>query len=689
MGAFPVGEQSMQSMAFTAAILDNAGYAVIATDTDGVITVFNRMGEHMLGYAADELIGLATPARFHLPSEVAARAVEFSAALGIALSSGFDVFVAKTRLKLPNEHEWTYVRKDGTLLPVLLSVTALRDAAGEVFGFLGMAVDLTERKRAERAVRDSEQRFRDLFERSPDPSWLIQDRLFVDCNLAAVAILGYSTRQELLATHPSALSPAFQPDGRPSFDKADEMMRTALQHGIHRFEWEHRRRDGSCFPVEVTLARLDVQGREILYCIWRDITERKRAESALLAANRRYELLNADLEARVDERTRLLATEVVERSQAEQFARQSAQWLREVIELMPSGIVLWDSARRLVAWNKAFEVMFPEATIFLKEGVPRSAFVEAVEASGSTSFPPDGGESGNWDRIGRYDRLLADGRVITVERLPTSEGGRLVINTDVTLVRRAGEALARSERMASLGGLVAGIAHEINTPVGNALLVASTLGDRLAEVEAGMLGGTLRRSEFSAFMASISESAQLLSRNLHRAADLIQNFKQVAVDQTSDKRREFDLAKVFEEVHMLMAPRFKASLHRLELSCETGLTLDGFPGALVQVLTNLVDNALVHAFDGRVEGVIALGARRLASDRMQITCDDNGCGIPLEQQSRIFDPFFTTRFGQGGSGLGLSIAMNLVHDLMGGEMVVASTPGSGTHFTITLPGAAP
>ena len=689
MGAFPVGEQSMQSMAFTAAILDNAGYAVIATDTDGVITVFNRMGEHMLGYAADELIGLATPAKFHLPSEVAARAVEFSGALGIALSPGFDVFVAKTRLKLPNEHEWTYVRKDGTQLPVLLSVTALRDAAGNVFGFLGMAVDLTERKRAERAVRDSEQRFRDLFERSPDPSWLIQDRLFVDCNLAAVAILGYSTRQELLATHPSALSPEFQPDGRPSFDKAEEMMRTALQHGVHRFEWEHRRSDGSCFPVEVTLARLDVQGRDILYCIWRDITERKRAESALLAANRRYELLNTDLEARVDERTRLLATEVVERRQAEQFARQSAEWLREVIELMPSGIVLWDSARRLVAWNKAFEVMFPEATIFLREGVSRSAFVEAVEASGSTSFPPDGGESSNWDRIGRYDRLLADGRIITVERLPTSEGGRLVINTDVTLIRRAGEALARSERMASLGGLVAGIAHEINTPVGNALLVASTLGDRLAEVEAGMLGGTLRRSEFSAFMASISESAQLLSRNLHRAADLIQNFKQVAVDQTSDKRRVFDLAKVFEEVHMLMAPRFKVSSHRLELSCEAGLTMDGFPGALVQVLTNLVDNALVHAFDGRGEGVIVLGARRLGSDRMQITCDDNGCGIPLAQQSRIFDPFFTTRFGQGGSGLGLSIAMNLVHDLMGGEMVVASAPGSGTHFTITLPGAAP
>jgi diguanylate cyclase (GGDEF)-like protein/PAS domain S-box-containing protein len=141
-----------------------------------------------------------------------------------------------------------------------------------------LEAEIVEHQQTGTALRESEQRFRDLFERSPDPSWLIHDHQFEDCNLAAVKLLGYASRNELLATHPSKLSPEIQPDGQSSFDKAEEMMRTALEQGIHRFEWEHRRADGTCFPVEVTLARLNLQGQENLYCVWRDITERKLLE---------------------------------------------------------------------------------------------------------------------------------------------------------------------------------------------------------------------------------------------------------------------------------------------------------------------------------------------------------------------------------------------------------------------------
>ena len=177
-----------------------------------------------------------------------------------------------------------------------------------------------------------------------------------------------------------------------------------------------------------------------------------------------------------------------------------------------------------------------------------------------------------------------------------------MLQSDVTALRRTAEVLARNERMASLGNLVAGIAHEINTPIGNALMVASAVGSRITEFEEAIAGGQLRRSVLDRFVASVRESDDLLERNLVRAANLIQNFKQVAVDQTSDRRRVFDLATVLEEVRMTLVPRFKHSPYRFDLEAEVGISLDSYPGALGQIVTNLVENALVHAFEGRASG---------------------------------------------------------------------------------------
>jgi signal transduction histidine kinase len=278
--------------------------------------------------------------------------------------------------------------------------------------------------------------------------------------------------------------------------------------------------------------------------------------------------------------------------------------------------------------------------------------------------------------------------VISIERMATSEGGRLVLQSDVTALRRTAEVLARNERMASLGNLVAGIAHEINTPIGNALMVASALGGRIAEFDEALAGGPLRRSVLDGFISTVRESEDLLVRNLQRAANLIQNFKQVAVDQTSDRRRVFDLATVLEEVRMTLVPRFKHSPFVLDLDAEVGVSLDSFPGALGQVATNLVENALVHAFEGRTQGRITVSARRLG-DSAEIVCADDGNGVPPEVRPRIFDPFFTTKLGKGGSGLGLSIVLNLVRDLLGGDMRVESETGQGTRFVIEIPLRAP
>lgn len=604
--------------------------------------------------------------------------VRYNAARGEYGDVDVEAYVAQAaaRINMHEAHHFERTRPDGTVLEV-------RGTPLPGGGFVSSYTDVTERRRAEAELRQSEQRFRDLFDRSPDPCWLIDGKMFMDCNHAAVEILGYESREVLLATHPSKLSPELQPDGQPSFDKAERMMETAYLRGIHRFEWEHQRRDGSRFPVEVTLARLDDHGHNILYCIWRDITARKEAEHALLSANRLYEKLNAELELRVAERTQRLETEVDERRQAESAVRQSAEWLREIIDTMSIGIVLWDRDQRLVAWNEAFKRLYPASADLLREGVVRDELRASMAERGD--MPVRNDESGDWNRLGQWDRSLPDGRVVSIERLVTSEGGRLVLQTDVTALRRTAEVLARNERMASLGSLVAGIAHEINTPIGNARMVASAVGHRISEFEAELASGTLRRSVLENFLASVRESDDLLERNLVRAANLIQNFKQVAVDQTSDRRRQFDLGTVLEEIRMTLLPRFKHSPYTFELEAEVGVGLDSFPGALGQVVTNLVENALVHAFDGRREGQVSLHARHLDGDRVEVICADNGAGIPAELRPRIFDPFFTTKLGKGGSGLGLSIVLNLVRDLLGGDMVVESEPGDGTRFIITIP----
>ncbi|WP_377810767.1 ATP-binding protein [Azospirillum sp. A29] len=246
--------------------------------------------------------------------------------------------------------------------------------------------------------------------------------------------------------------------------------------------------------------------------------------------------------------------------------------------------------------------------------------------------------------------------------------------------------LIQAEKMASLGQLVAGVAHEVNTPIGITITGASQLQALIGELSDRHTANALKKSDFQRFLSDGMEMASLILSNSTRAANLVQSFKLVAVDQSSDERRPFLLRDYIDELLRSLHPTYKArTALTIDVACPADLELDGYPGALSQILTNLIMNALVHALDPEQPGRIAIAARLLGPDMVELSVGDDGNGIAPDVLPKIFDPFFTTRRGAGGSGLGLHIVYNLVTGRLHGAIGVESHPGEGTRFTLRFP----
>jgi PAS domain S-box-containing protein len=249
--------------------------------------------------------------------------------------------------------------------------------------------------------------------------------------------------------------------------------------------------------------------------------------------------------------------------------------------------------------------------------------------------------------------------------------------------------LVRSEKMAALGSLVAGVAHELNTPIGNSVTVASTLQDQTQDLLHVLSQGALRKSTLDQYLENIRHGSEILMRTLGVASELIRSFKQVAVDQSSNQRRLFDLKDVLQEVVSTLKPMYKPTPYTLEMELELNIQMDSFPGPLGQIMTNFMTNALSHAFEGRTNGQVHIYSKLMDEHHAAVIFSDDGIGISEGNLKKVFDPFFTTKLGQGGSGLGLNIAYNLVTGVMGGTLKLDSKLGVGTRFTMVLPLSAP
>ena len=289
------------------------------------------------------------------------------------------------------------------------------------------------------------------------------------------------------------------------------------------------------------------------------------------------------------------------------------------------------------------------------------------------------------DELGDIARATA----VFVSEITRREGAlrRAKDQADVALVelRRTQDNLVRAEKLASLGELVAGVAHEINTPLGIALTTGTLMSDEARAFRTNLTAGTLSRSRLNHFVDRVEEGTGLLCTNLTRAADLVQGFKQVAVDRVSDEIRSVALETWLDDLVASLRPMLRKGAHSLERTCPPGLVIDTNPGVLAQIVTNLVANAVVHGFRAGEPGRIVVCVSEPEGGLIRLEVADDGQGIAPQHLNRIFDPFFTTARSAGSTGLGMHIVHNLVTAKLGGRITLASEPGRGTAVQVDFP----
>ena len=281
---------------------------------------------------------------------------------------------------------------------------------------------------------------------------------------------------------------------------------------------------------------------------------------------------------------------------------------------------------------------------------------------------------------------LADSLGELVQQKAKVEQARQDLLSLQQTLKRAQNDLITSEKMAALGALVAGIAHELNTPIGNSLLMASALSDMVGEFERSLKdGGGVKRSALESHLNNARRACDIMMGALSRAAELINSFKQVAVDQSSGHRRRFLLDTVVHDTLATYSAQLRMAACKVEVEVAPGLEFDSYPGSLSQVLSNLIGNALLHGFDGKQHGTISISAQADDAEHVRLVFRDDGHGMSERTLHQVFDPFFTTKMGQGGSGLGMNIVYNIVTGVLKGTIEVLSSPDQGTSITLLLP----
>lgn len=581
------------------AIIRDIGEGIITFAESGVMTSLNPGAEKLFGGKRSELIGQPVT-------------MLFAGDTGDTMMPLDRVLVWGTR---PEGATVWARRRDNTRFPADIHVS--RSEVADAPSFTVLVKDITERKRAEDALRASRTR--------------------MQRHNQALATLA-----TLLHEQGDDFDVLIQGIGRTALE-------TLQLHGLT--VWRHI--PGSANYSRISDIHANTHSDEETYLpplVLPDDVEL----SALLRQERVVQVVDAALDTRVAEiRARYIQPRGIGALLAAQLRLDGTPW----------GIVLFEHARARRDW-------FPEELVFA--GSLADLYSMALEAA-------------ERHRAEEEVRLINEELEKRVEhRTKALSQTNAELQDALERIERTQNHLVTVEKMAALGELVAGVAHEINTPVGVAVTGASYLREQTKKVTEAFDAGQLKRSDFESYIKLASESSRMLMNNLERAAELVQSFKKVAVDQSSEDSRPFRVVEYTHEVLLSLRPKLKKARHEVVVEGPEDLEIESYPGLFSQIITNLIVNSLMHAFEPEDVGRIVL-RYELDGDELVFTYTDNGRGIPDEIISRIFDPFFTTRRGRGGSGLGLHILYNIVSGRLGGTINCTSEIGKGTTFRMTLP----
>jgi PAS domain S-box-containing protein len=550
--------------------------------------------------------------------------------------------------------------------------------AAEVFRHTLVDADAA-REAAVRALAEqrlAEESYRKLFEASVDGIYVTTPAgALLNANPALARMLGYETPEELIRSTSDIENTIYlHPASRVQYRFL--MQRDGV---VREFEYQVRRRDGAILWLSNngTVVR-DEAGEVVRYeGTVRDITDQKRAEDAIAEGRRLLQQVIDTVPAVINVKDRALRYVLMNRYTAGIFGVEPT----DAIGRTTAGLMSLTGAQKTDENDRRV----------LQEGRELGFYEEEYRDS-----------SGNLRQwlVNKLPLLDADGEVENIVTVALDIGDRKRGELEMSKAKDAAEAalsnlqetqnsLIEAEKLAALGRLVAGVAHEVNNPVGISLTVASSLERKTALFTNEVARGDLKRSALNEFLETSRDASSQLVANLNRAAELIQSFKQVAADRNYSDQRTFDLGDLTEQVVLSLRPGLRKHNLTFTVDCQSNLIMNSYPGPYGQVLTNLFLNSVAHAFPDGKPGAVDIQVREFGEDNVEILFSDNGCGMSLDVRRRAFDPFFTTRRDQGGTGLGLHIVYSIVTSRLGGRLDLESEPGGGTRIQIIVPRVAP
>jgi PAS domain S-box-containing protein len=524
--------------------------------------------------------------------------------------------------------------------------------------------------------RLAEESYRKLFEGAVEGIYVTTPGgEILNANPALARMMGYDSPEQLIRGI-TDISEGVYVDRRAREQYQQLMQRYDM---VREFEYQVRRRDGSILWLSDSAAAVRNDSGEIVRYegTIRDITDQKRAEEAIAEGRRLLQLVIDTVPAVINVKDKQLHYVLMNRYMANIFGIEPLEAIGQTTTNLMSryGAQKTDeNDRRVLATGK--ELGFYE-----------------------DDYPDSTGNLRHW-LVNKLPLLDPDGHVESIVTVALDIGERKRSEQEMRQAKDAAEAALRNlretqnslieaEKLAALGRLVAGVAHEVNNPVGISLTVASSLERKASSFAAEVARGELRRSSLTDFLNASQDASTQLVANLNRAAELITSFKQVAADRNYSDQRTFDLGDLTEQVVMSLRPGLRKHRLTLNVDCEPNLNMNSYPGPYGQVLTNLFLNSVAHAFpDGRA-GTVDIKVRAAGKDHVEVIFADDGCGMSLDVRRRAFDPFFTTRRDQGGTGLGLHIVYSIVTSRLGGRLDLDSDPGRGTRVRMVLPRVAP